>query len=105
MISRRTAHAALDGASAAALMLGPSLLGWRRGLRGPLAAAGAGVAPYSLMTRYHGETVRPLSIRQHLALDTLQGAGFCVAASLLDREGRRCGWRWPATACSRSRQR
>lgn len=88
MITRST-HAALDGVSAAALMFGPTLLGgWGRQLRGPLLAAGAGVAAYSLMTRYHGRGRRPLSMRQHLALDALQGAGFCAAAALLDREPR-----------------
>jgi hypothetical protein len=85
MISRE-AHAVLDGVSAAALMLGPTALGWPREVRGSVAAAGAGVAAYSLLTRYGGKKARPLSMRQHLVLDALQGAGFCAAAFLLDRE-------------------
>lgn len=85
MISR-DAHAALDGVSAAALMLGPTALGWPREVRGPVAVAGAGVAAYSLLTRYRGKEARPLSMRQHLVLDAVQGAGFCAAAALLDRQ-------------------
>ena len=83
-----TLHAALDGASALALMAGPRALGWREGLRGPVAAAGAGVAAYSLLTRYRPGSPAPLSMERHLALDALQGAGFCAAAALLDREPR-----------------
>ena len=79
-------HAALDGLSAAALVAGPHALGWREGLRGPMAAAGAGVATYSLLTRYRPGSAAPLSMSQHLALDALQGAGLCMAAALLDRE-------------------
>ena len=78
-------HAALDGVSAAALIAGPRALGWPRRLRGPLAAAGAGVAAYSLLTRYREGSTAPLSMERHLALDALQGAGFCAAAALLDR--------------------
>ena len=81
-------HAALDAVSAAALVVGPRSLGWRDGLRGPIAAAGAGVAAYSLLTRYRPGSTAPLSMGQHLALDALQGAGFCLAAGLLRREPR-----------------
>ena len=81
-----TLHAALDAASAAALVAAPKALGWREGLRGPIAAAGAGVAAYSLLTRYRPGSAAPLSMEQHLALDALQGAGFCAAGALLDRE-------------------
>lgn len=76
-------HAALDGASAVALAVGPSLLGWPRKLRGPLAAAGAGVAAYSLMTRYRGDSDAPMSLTRHLQIDALHGAGFCAAAAAL----------------------
>lgn len=79
-------HAALDGLSATALIAGPRALGWRRGLCGPMAAAGAGVAAYSLLTRYREGSAAPLSMDHHLALDALQGAGFCAAAALLDDE-------------------
>ncbi len=79
-------HAALDGVSVAALVAGPRALGWPRRLRGPMAAAGAGVAAYSLLTRYREGSAAPLSMETHLALDALQGAGFCAAAALLDRE-------------------
>jgi len=83
------AHGALDYISAALLTLAPPLLGWRPGLSAPLAAAGLGTAAYSLLTRYEwGVGDAPLSMRQHLALDALQGAGFCAAALLLDREPR-----------------
>ena len=78
-------HAALDGVSAAALALGPSLRGWPDRFRAPLAAAGAGVAAYSLATRYEDGSRAALSMPQHLALDALQGAGFCAAAALLHR--------------------
>ena len=79
-------HAALDGVSAAMLAAGPRALGWREGLHGPMAAAGAGVAAYSLLTRYRRGSAAPLSMGQHLTLDALQGAGFCAAAALLHRE-------------------
>ena len=81
-------HATLDAASAAALVAGPSALGWPQGLRGPIAAAGAGVAAYSLLTRYRSGSTAPLSMERHLALDALQGAGFCIAAGLLHGEPR-----------------
>jgi len=42
-------HAVLDYLSAGALILGPSLLGWRSGLTRPLAAAGLGTAGYSAL--------------------------------------------------------
>ena len=79
-------HAVLDGLSAAALIAGPRAAGWRAGLRGPLAAAGAGVLAYSLMTRYRPGSTAPLSMSQHLALDAFQGAAFGAVAALLDRE-------------------
>jgi hypothetical protein len=44
------------------------------------------VAAYSLLTRYGREAARPPSMRQHVVLDAVQGAGFCAAAALLDRE-------------------
>ena len=81
-------HAALDAVSAAALVAGPRAMGWDKRLRGPLAAAGLGVAGYSLLTRYRPGSLAPLSMERHLALDALQGAGFCAAAALLDREPR-----------------
>jgi glyoxylase-like metal-dependent hydrolase (beta-lactamase superfamily II) len=79
-------HATLDGLSAAALAIGPSLLGWRPGLRTACAAAGAGVAAYSLATRYDRRSDAPLSLDEHLAIDALQGLGFCVAGAALRRE-------------------
>ena len=79
-------HAALDGLSAVALIAGPRALGWREGLRGPIAAAGASVAAYSLLTRYWPDSGAPLSMGGHLVLDAAQGAGFCAAAALLERE-------------------
>ncbi|TFL19040.1 MBL fold metallo-hydrolase [Jannaschia formosa] len=81
-------HAALDAVSAAALIAGPRARGWPKGLRGPFAAAGLGVAGYSLLTRYRQGSAAPLSMGEHLALDALQGAGFCAAAALLDRAPR-----------------
>lgn len=81
-------HAVLDYLSAGALILGPPLLGWRSGLCRPLAAAGLGTAAYSAMTRYEGGLAGKLSMREHLGLDAAQGAAFCTAAVLLDRERR-----------------
>lgn len=86
MMIPTTLHAALDGASAVALTVGPRVLGWRQGLRGPIAAIGAGVAAYSLVTRYRPSSRAPLSMGDHLALDAVQGVGFCAGAALLDRE-------------------
>ena len=85
MISPRT-HAALDGLSAAALLLLPSLLGWRPGLRLACAAAGAGVAAYSSATQYGGDSNAPLSMGRHLVVDALQGLAFCGAAAALRDE-------------------
>jgi glyoxylase-like metal-dependent hydrolase (beta-lactamase superfamily II) len=85
MISPRT-HAALDGLSATALALGPALLGWRPGLRSACAVAGAGLAAYSLATRYDERSGAPLSMDQHLAIDALQGLAFCGAALTLRDE-------------------
>ena len=79
-------HAALDGLSAATLVLGASALDWPAGLRGPVAAAGFGVAAYSLATRYRPDPGGPLSMQAHLVLDAVQGVGFCAAAALLARE-------------------
>ena len=78
-------HAILDGVSAAGLALGPAMMGWPRRLRGPLAAAGAGVVAYSLLTRYRAESDAPLSLETHLNIDAAQGAGFCAAAALARR--------------------
>jgi glyoxylase-like metal-dependent hydrolase (beta-lactamase superfamily II) len=85
MISPRT-HAALDGISAAALALAPGLLGWRPGLRNACAVAGAGVAAYSMATRYDERSNAPLSMDQHLAIDALQGLAFCGAAAAMHDE-------------------
>ncbi|WP_299819687.1 MBL fold metallo-hydrolase [uncultured Jannaschia sp.] len=79
-------HAALDALSAAALVAAPRILRWNRRLHAPLAAAGAGVAAYSLLTRYDRPSTAPLSMSEHLALDALQGAGFCAAAAMLKHE-------------------
>lgn len=82
MISPRL-HALLDGLSVAGLALGPTLRNWPRELRGPLFAAGAGVAAYSLATRYRAESEGALSLDQHRALDAAQGLGFLVAGLTL----------------------
>lgn len=79
-------HAALDVLSAAGLIAGPRAMGWPRRLSDPLAAAGAGVAAYSLLTRYHEESDAPLSMQAHLQIDAAQGAAFCAAAALLRDE-------------------
>nr|RDS96676.1 MBL fold metallo-hydrolase [Cereibacter sphaeroides f. sp. denitrificans] len=73
-------HAALDALSVAGLVLGPRAAGWPRNLSGPLAAAGAFVAAYSLATRYEEGSSGVLSLGEHRALDAMQGAGFCAAA-------------------------
>ena len=79
-------HAALDAVSAAALVALPRMLGWPGRLHAPLMAAGAGVAGYSLLTRYRRGSAAPMSMERHLTLDALQGAGFCAAAALMTRE-------------------
>ena len=79
-------HAALDAASVVALVAGPRGLGWPDRLHAPLAAAGAGVAGYNLLTRYRRGSSAPLSMKQHLTLDALQGAAFCAVAALMTRE-------------------
>src|SRR5690606_15168370 len=61
------------------------LMGWPRRLRGPLAAAGAGVAAYSLLTRYRADSDAPLSLDTHLQIDAAQGVAFCAAAALARR--------------------
>jgi hypothetical protein len=73
----------LDGLSAAGLTLGPTLLDWPRALRGPLFAAGAGVAAYSLATRYQPDSGGALSFDEHRALDAAQGLAFLAAAATL----------------------
>ncbi len=85
MIPPRT-HASLDAFSAAGLALAPSLLGWHPRLRTACALAGAGVAAYSMATRYEARSSAPLSMSRHLAIDALQGFGFCAAAAGLRRE-------------------
>ncbi|WP_375257427.1 MBL fold metallo-hydrolase [Citreimonas sp.] len=77
----RGLHALLDAASAAGLVSVPALMGWRGELRWGMAAAGAGVAAYSLLTRYDEDGQAPLSMREHLALDGLQGVAFCLAGA------------------------
>lgn len=77
------AHAALDAASAAALMSVPGIAGWPHART--LALAGAGVAAYSMATRYEGKGAAPLSLRNHLALDMAQGAAFVLAGAALRR--------------------
>lgn len=81
-------HGLLDWLSAAALVTAPRLLGWRPGLRRALDGAALGTAAYSLATGYEWGAVDALSMEEHLALDTLQGAAFCAAAALLDEEPR-----------------
>lgn len=82
-------HGLLDWLSAAALLAGPRLLGWRPGLRRALDAAALGTAGYSLATRYEwGLAQGPLSMREHLALDAAQGLAFCLAATALEDEPR-----------------
>lgn len=85
MIPTRT-HGALDYLSAAALLSASQVLDGGSGLGRSLAAAGLGTAAYSLATRYEWGVAGALSMRQHLALDALQGAAFCTAALVLDRE-------------------
>ena len=78
-------HAILDAASAVGLVLLPPLLTRTRPfIRRRLAAAGAVVAGYSLMTRYDRNQSRPLSMSTHRAIDMAQGAAFCIAAGRVD---------------------
>ncbi|WP_145108348.1 hypothetical protein [Cereibacter sediminicola] len=80
-------HATLDGLSAVALMAGPRLLGWPRRLSEPLFLAGAGVAAYSLATRYRPEAPGLISFDEHRMLDAAQGAAFCLAAARMGGPG------------------
>ncbi|WP_101341591.1 hypothetical protein [Cereibacter azotoformans] len=80
-------HAALDGLSAVALMAGPRLLGWPRRLSEPLFLAGAGVAAYSLATRYRPDAPGLISFDEHRMLDAAQGAAFCLAAARMGGPG------------------
>ncbi|MWP40132.1 MBL fold metallo-hydrolase [Rhodobacter sphaeroides] len=80
----RTLHAVLDGVSAGALMFAPRLLGWPRHLTEPMFLAGAGVAAYSLVTRYRDDAAGLIGMNEHRALDAAQGAAFCVAATRAD---------------------
>lgn len=83
-------HAALDAASALALVAVPLWRGWPGRLRLALAAAGAGVAAYSLATRYRPGARGALTFDQHRLLDAAQGAAFGLAAAVVDapREAR-----------------
>jgi spore maturation protein SpmB len=85
-------HGVLDYLSATALFLAPRALGWRPELTRPLAMAGAATVTYSLATRYEWGAFDGLSMPQHLACDAVQGAGFCLAAALLDRESADIRW-------------
>ena len=85
-------HGVLDYLSATALFLAPRALGWRPELTRPLAMAGAATVAYSVATRYEWGALNQLSMRQHLACDAVQGAGFCMAAALLDRESADVRW-------------
>ena len=76
-------HAALDAASAMALIAAPRLLGWPDRLARPIAATGAAVAGYGLATRYDEDGSGLLSFRDHLVLDVVQGVGCCAAAIAL----------------------
>lgn len=77
-------HGVLDYLSALTLYALPRLAGWPALLRTPMTAAAAGTAAYSLATRYEWGAVPALSMRQHLALDAVQGLAFCTAAVALE---------------------
>lgn len=73
-------HAALDAASAAALLATAAAARPGAPLRGPLGAIGLAVAAYSLATRYRGapRPGRPIPMDKHRLLDAAQGAA-CLA--------------------------
>lgn len=77
------AHAALDGLSALALLAAPGVFGWRAGYAGPVRALGAGVAAYSLATAYEEGERGLIGMREHLAVDALQGLASCAAAAAM----------------------
>ncbi|WP_206611500.1 MBL fold metallo-hydrolase [Falsirhodobacter deserti] len=79
-------HATLDAVSVAALIAGPSLLGWPRRAVRPLALAGLGVAAYSLATRYRRGSSGALTLAEHRVLDAAQG--IAVAGTALSEPDR-----------------
>ncbi len=85
MISTR-AHALIDYALvsfAGAMSRTPAL---PPSVRGLLGVAALGHAGYAALTDYEGGLRPRLTMRQHLALDGLGGAGFCAAALLMRRQ-------------------
>jgi len=78
MISTQV-HAVPHGLSTAGLAVGPTLTGWPRALPPPLLAAG--VAAYSLATRYNVQACGTPSLDQHRGIDMAQGLAFLAAGA------------------------
>lgn len=90
-ISTRT-HGWLDHASALALFAVPRLLGWDRGVRRFTDLAALGTVAYARLTDYEAGSVPVLSVKQHLAVDLMEGATFLSAAYMMKDEAPQVRW-------------
>ncbi|WP_119677684.1 hypothetical protein [Indioceanicola profundi] len=90
-ISSRT-HGWLDYASAIALVAAPRLLGWDKKVRRLTDAAAVGTLAYAHLTDYEVGAYPALSMKQHLAVDLLEGATFLSAAYMLEDEPPAVRW-------------
>ncbi len=91
MISTRT-HGIVDYAAAAALAAAPRLLGWDRRMTRAMDFAALGTVAYAHLTDYELGAYPLLSMKQHLAVDALEGATFLSAAWMLEDEPRQVRW-------------
>lgn len=85
MISTRT-HGIIDYAVSAALFATPRLLGWDRTATRVMDGAAVLSTAYAHLTDYELGAYPLLSMKQHLAVDALEGAAFLAAAWMMDDE-------------------
>ncbi|ACI97826.1 hypothetical protein [Rhodospirillum centenum] len=85
-------HGLIDYAAAAAFAAVPRLFGWDRMMTRTMDAAALGTVAYAHLTDYEAGAVPVLSMRQHLAVDALEGATFLAAAWMLDEEPPAVRW-------------
>lgn len=90
-ISSRT-HGIIDYAAAAAFAAVPRLFGWDRTMTRAMDAAALGTVAYAHLTDYELGAVPLFSMRQHLAVDALEGVTFLSAAWMLDEEPPAVRW-------------
>lgn len=91
MISSRT-HGIVDYVAAAALAAVPRLLGWDRRMTRAMDFAALGTVAYAHLTDYELGAHPLLSMKQHLAVDALEGATFLAAAWMLEDEPAPVRW-------------